>query len=339
MKLKKSWFWFDCSSFHTENSTQTSSQNKKVLGNKCFDWEQKADWLNQSCSAGLFGICQSVFPDTGSHPGLHRHRSFFLLSEAVERGLECVVALEVSLMAPLYFILAAWLQKLQSGVVWMWICSSFTTSTRFVLDVRAAGCSCVRSPTSHGEILLGRNAIFSLPRFPGRAPETEALGLDKLGVQLNQETGKIVVGEDESTSVPHIYAFGDIGEVRSPSDDLSRNVGNDSTAVWEEGILTPTSTSIKIILCVRVSKQEGALCQKQVFRMPKIMQNLNRSNCQGKQLNLQPSLNMAESVTFTPPLTWLTRHQVKMLFFFTEKEKTFTFYLFIYVYNCSKKNV
>uniref|UniRef100_A0A8D3BDJ6 thioredoxin-disulfide reductase (NADPH) n=1 Tax=Scophthalmus maximus TaxID=52904 RepID=A0A8D3BDJ6_SCOMX len=48
----------------------------------------------------------------------------------------------------------------------------------------------------------------------GRAPETKALGLDKLGVQLNKETGKIVLGADESTSVPNIYAFGDIGEGR-----------------------------------------------------------------------------------------------------------------------------
>lgn len=48
----------------------------------------------------------------------------------------------------------------------------------------------------------------------GRAPETKALGLDKLGVELNKETGKIIVGADESTSVPNIYAFGDIGEGR-----------------------------------------------------------------------------------------------------------------------------
>uniref|UniRef100_A0A673A106 thioredoxin-disulfide reductase (NADPH) n=1 Tax=Sphaeramia orbicularis TaxID=375764 RepID=A0A673A106_9TELE len=48
----------------------------------------------------------------------------------------------------------------------------------------------------------------------GRAPETKALGLDKLGMQLNKETGKIIVGADESTSVPNIYAFGDIGEGR-----------------------------------------------------------------------------------------------------------------------------
>ncbi|XP_061622561.1 thioredoxin reductase 2, tandem duplicate 2 [Phyllopteryx taeniolatus] len=48
----------------------------------------------------------------------------------------------------------------------------------------------------------------------GRAPETKALGLNKLGVQLNKETGKIIVGADESTSVPNIYAFGDIGQGR-----------------------------------------------------------------------------------------------------------------------------
>uniref|UniRef100_A0A3Q0RP03 thioredoxin-disulfide reductase (NADPH) n=1 Tax=Amphilophus citrinellus TaxID=61819 RepID=A0A3Q0RP03_AMPCI len=48
----------------------------------------------------------------------------------------------------------------------------------------------------------------------GRAPETKALGLDKLGIQLNKETGKIIVGADESASVPNIYAFGDIGEGR-----------------------------------------------------------------------------------------------------------------------------
>uniref|UniRef100_A0A8C7XDT9 thioredoxin-disulfide reductase (NADPH) n=1 Tax=Oryzias sinensis TaxID=183150 RepID=A0A8C7XDT9_9TELE len=48
----------------------------------------------------------------------------------------------------------------------------------------------------------------------GRAPETKALGLDKLGVQISKETGKIIVGPDESSSLPNIYAFGDIGEGR-----------------------------------------------------------------------------------------------------------------------------
>uniref|UniRef100_G3PI15 thioredoxin-disulfide reductase (NADPH) n=1 Tax=Gasterosteus aculeatus TaxID=69293 RepID=G3PI15_GASAC len=48
----------------------------------------------------------------------------------------------------------------------------------------------------------------------GRAPETKALGLDQLGVRLKKETGKILLGSDESTSVPNIFAFGDIGEGR-----------------------------------------------------------------------------------------------------------------------------
>ncbi|XP_077457256.1 thioredoxin reductase 2, tandem duplicate 2 [Stigmatopora argus] len=48
----------------------------------------------------------------------------------------------------------------------------------------------------------------------GRAPETKALGLNKLGVQLDKETGKIIVGVDESTSVPNIYALGDISQGR-----------------------------------------------------------------------------------------------------------------------------
>lgn len=61
---------------------------------------------------------------------------------------------------------------------------------------------------------LAENIFFVFTPTPGRAPETTALGLDQLGVKVNQETGKIIVGADESTSVPNIYAFGDIGEVR-----------------------------------------------------------------------------------------------------------------------------
>nr|XP_046202947.1 thioredoxin reductase 2, tandem duplicate 2 [Oncorhynchus gorbuscha] len=48
----------------------------------------------------------------------------------------------------------------------------------------------------------------------GRAPETKTLGLEKVGVKLNKESGKILVAADESTSVPNVYAFGDIGEGR-----------------------------------------------------------------------------------------------------------------------------
>ncbi|XP_046871902.1 thioredoxin reductase 2, tandem duplicate 2 [Hypomesus transpacificus] len=48
----------------------------------------------------------------------------------------------------------------------------------------------------------------------GRAPETKALGLEGLGVRLNQDTGKILVGADEATSMPGLYAVGDICQGR-----------------------------------------------------------------------------------------------------------------------------
>ena len=71
-----------------------------------------------------------------------------------------------------------------------------------------------RAPVSFHTSLSNCNVIYSSCVVPsGRTPETKALGLDKLGVRLNKETGKIVLGADESTSVPNIYAFGDIGEV------------------------------------------------------------------------------------------------------------------------------
>lgn len=47
----------------------------------------------------------------------------------------------------------------------------------------------------------------------GRAPETKTLNLEKVGVEINKETGKIIVAADEATSVPNIFAIGDIAEV------------------------------------------------------------------------------------------------------------------------------
>ncbi|XP_041266149.1 thioredoxin reductase 2, mitochondrial isoform X2 [Onychostruthus taczanowskii] len=47
----------------------------------------------------------------------------------------------------------------------------------------------------------------------GRAPDTKTLNLETVGVKTNSETGKIIVDASEATSVPHIYAVGDITEV------------------------------------------------------------------------------------------------------------------------------
>uniref|UniRef100_A0A8D2N4E5 thioredoxin-disulfide reductase (NADPH) n=1 Tax=Zonotrichia albicollis TaxID=44394 RepID=A0A8D2N4E5_ZONAL len=48
----------------------------------------------------------------------------------------------------------------------------------------------------------------------GRAPDTKTLNLEAVGVKTNSETGKIIVDASEATSVPHIYAVGDITEGR-----------------------------------------------------------------------------------------------------------------------------
>ncbi|KAL4636054.1 thioredoxin reductase 2, mitochondrial, partial [Arapaima gigas] len=48
----------------------------------------------------------------------------------------------------------------------------------------------------------------------GEAPETKSLNLEGVGMALNKDTGKIIVAEDEATSVEHVYAIGDIGEGR-----------------------------------------------------------------------------------------------------------------------------
>ncbi|XP_077165112.1 thioredoxin reductase 2, mitochondrial isoform X1 [Paroedura picta] len=48
----------------------------------------------------------------------------------------------------------------------------------------------------------------------GRQPETKTLNLETAGVKMNSATGKIIVDPSEATSVPHIYAVGDITEDR-----------------------------------------------------------------------------------------------------------------------------
>nr|XP_023668375.1 thioredoxin reductase 1, cytoplasmic [Paramormyrops kingsleyae] len=48
----------------------------------------------------------------------------------------------------------------------------------------------------------------------GRDACTRNIGLDRIGVKYNQQTGKIPVDEDERTSVGHVFAIGDVQEGR-----------------------------------------------------------------------------------------------------------------------------
>ncbi|XP_007956156.1 thioredoxin reductase 2, mitochondrial [Orycteropus afer afer] len=48
----------------------------------------------------------------------------------------------------------------------------------------------------------------------GRVPATRSLNLEKAGVNTNPDSQKILVNSREATSVPHIYAIGDVAEGR-----------------------------------------------------------------------------------------------------------------------------
>jgi len=44
----------------------------------------------------------------------------------------------------------------------------------------------------------------------GRDPCTQGIGLENVGVKLNPKNGKVIAGDNEQSSVPNIYAIGDI---------------------------------------------------------------------------------------------------------------------------------
>jgi glutathione reductase (NADPH) len=58
---------------------------------------------------------------------------------------------------------------------------------------------------SNGESASGDKVLFAT----GREPNTHGLGLEKAGVKLNDK-GDVLVDENSRTSVPHIFAIGDV---------------------------------------------------------------------------------------------------------------------------------
>ena len=63
--------------------------------------------------------------------------------------------------------------------------------------------------SSSGDDEKAENVYDTVLFATGRAPETKQLGLDKAGVVLDAQSGKIRCSR-EQTNVPHIYAIGDI---------------------------------------------------------------------------------------------------------------------------------
>jgi dihydrolipoamide dehydrogenase len=83
----------------------------------------------------------------------------------------------------------------------------------FHLDTRVT-----RAGTQGGEVVVhashkGRDLEFKGDRVLvaiGRKPSTTGLGLAEAGVQLEEKTGKVLVGDDFETNVPGIFAIGDL---------------------------------------------------------------------------------------------------------------------------------
>jgi len=48
----------------------------------------------------------------------------------------------------------------------------------------------------------------------GRDPETSQLNLEKAGVEVHPQTKKILGNNSEQTSASHIYAIGDVLQVK-----------------------------------------------------------------------------------------------------------------------------
>lgn len=64
---------------------------------------------------------------------------------------------------------------------------------------------CVRTRLKSGQVVETENLLFA----SGRSGNTAALGLEKVGVTANKR-GQVSVNESFQTSIPHIYAAGDV---------------------------------------------------------------------------------------------------------------------------------
>ncbi|KFV76857.1 hypothetical protein N308_04245, partial [Struthio camelus australis] len=102
----------------------------------------------------------------------------------------------------------------------------------------------------------------------GRVPDTKTLNLEAVGVKTNSETGKIIVDASEATSVPHIYAVGDITEGRpeltptaiAAGKLLARRIFGQSSELMDyDNIPTTVFTPLEYG-CVGLSEEEAVQC-------------------------------------------------------------------------------
>ncbi|XP_075072762.1 thioredoxin reductase 2, mitochondrial isoform X2 [Mixophyes fleayi] len=99
----------------------------------------------------------------------------------------------------------------------------------------------------------------------GRAPETKYLNLEKVGVNIKPDTGKIIVDASETTSVPNIFAIGDITESRpeltptaiAAGKLLARRLFNKSTELMDYDSVPTTVFTPLEYGCVGLTEEDA----------------------------------------------------------------------------------
>ncbi|XP_063820810.1 thioredoxin reductase 2, mitochondrial isoform X2 [Pseudophryne corroboree] len=99
----------------------------------------------------------------------------------------------------------------------------------------------------------------------GRVPETKYLNLEKVGVNINPDTGKIIVDSSEATSVPNIFAVGDNTESRpeltptaiAAGKLLARRLFNNATELMDYDSVPTTVFTPLEYGCVGLSEEDA----------------------------------------------------------------------------------
>ncbi|XP_016089036.1 thioredoxin reductase 2, tandem duplicate 2 [Sinocyclocheilus grahami] len=154
------------------------------------------------------------------------------------------------------------LPSTQVTLVTVMATSSQTADVVLLLSCRAVN-SNLKPPKAVRYVALPVITLFSLTL--GRASETKTLNLEKVGVEINIETGKIIVAADEATSVPNIFAIGDIAEGRPELTPTAikagkllarRLVGHSTELMNYDNVATTVFTPLEYG-CVGLSEEEA----------------------------------------------------------------------------------